>query len=408
MADNIQQKKQRLEDSIAKLDQQIQITTGINKENMDNTTKFNKDMTRWLGLINTQVLSLKPLIGNLQNLINNLKTASGKVVDTGNSNDEMIRNLQEQLAQKNAEVDNFKRQMPLAENQQMLGEETQQRFQQQLQDYQRQIVDLNNRIQILQEENRKLTTDKQVLDEMVNKSYQAIVRAGQTLGQVQKQQINERDFANTLQGIHAEVEQIKNELATLLGGPPTSSSSSSSSASSSSAGPNPPRDENFILSQFTPNVLDNAYWKDMPLREIITNLYQRPTVNRDGVTPSKYRNALDEIIGFGNTINVPKLSKIFQNNRITNLKNNELEGGKRSRKFKKTQKKMKVRKQKGGYEYNGKSKRRRFSVTRSTSSPRSSKQRSSQPRTSSQPMSSYETQSSVPNYRARGSKKSKM
>lgn len=53
------------------------------------------------------------------------------------------------------------------------------------------------------------------------------------------------------------------------------------------------------------------------------------------------------------------------------------------------------RKQKGGFEYSGKSKRRRFSVTRS---PRSSQSRSSQ-------RSSYETQSSVPpKYRARGTK----
>ena len=63
-------------------------------------------------------------------------------------------------------------------------------------------------------------------------------------------------------------------------------------------------------------------------------------------------------------------------------------------------KKRRVRKQKGGFEYSGKSKRRRFSVTRS---PSSSKSRSSSQR------SSYETQSSVPpKYKARGSKKSKM
>ena len=68
-------------------------------------------------------------------------------------------------------------------------------------------------------------------------------------------------------------------------------------------------------------------------------------------------------------------------------------GGRKSKKTKNT------RKQKGGFEYSGKSKRRRFSVTRS---PRSSQSRSSQ-------RSSYETQSSVPpKYRARGTKKSKM
>ena len=76
------------------------------------------------------------------------------------------------------------------------------------------------------------------------------------------------------------------------------------------------------------------------------------------------------------------------------------------RKSKKTKKKRIVRKQTGGFEYSGKSKRRRFSVTRS---PRSSSPRSSSPRSSSKERSTYETQSSVPpKYRARGSKKSKM
>jgi hypothetical protein len=415
MADTIQQRKQKLEETITKLDQQIQITTGINKENMDNTTKFNTDMTRWLGLINTQVLSLKPLIGNLQNLIKQLKSESGKVVDTGNDNSEMIRNLQEQLAQKNAEIADLKKQQP--EGQQMLTEDMQKKFQEQ-------IADLNTQIQTLQAENRKLATDKQVLDEMVNQSYQAIVRAGQTLGQVQKQQINEEEFKRVLTGIQGEVEQIKTDLTNLLGGPPTGSSSSSSSSSASPAPKppaavapgmrtvgnelaigqaNPPTDEKWLLDEFTQNVLDNAYWKDIPLRQIIKILYGKPAFNKDGVTPSKYRNALVEILRNNVSMNVPKLSRIFQNNRITNLKIDELDGGKRRRKSKKTQKKRNVRKQKGGFEYSGKSKRRRFSVTRSTSKPRSS-----QPRTSSQPTSSYETQSSVPNYRARGTKKSKM
>ena len=88
----------------------------------------------------------------------------------------------------------------------------------------------------------------------------------------------------------------------------------------------------------------------------------------------------------------------------------QLEGGKRSKKLRKskksrkTQKKRKVRKQKGGFEYSGKSKRRRLTVPRSTSSQRSSSQRSS-----SQPRSTYESQSIVsPKYKARGTKKSKM
>jgi hypothetical protein len=79
----------------------------------------------------------------------------------------------------------------------------------------------------------------------------------------------------------------------------------------------------------------------------------------------------------------------------------QMSGG--GRKSKKTKNKRKIIKQTGGFEYSGKSKRRRFSVTRS---PRSSQSRSSQ---RSSQRSSYETQSIIPpKYRARGSKKSKM
>jgi hypothetical protein len=110
-----------------------------------------------------------------------------------------------------------------------------------------------------------------------------------------------------------------------------------------------------------------------------------------------------------NTINdASEVPKIFTDNRINvssgvgGIKLSPMSGG--GRKSKKTKNKRKIRKQKGGFEYSGKSKRRRFSVTRSSSSPRSSQQS----RSSSQ-RSSYETQSMVPpKYRARGTKKSKM
>ena len=111
-----------------------------------------------------------------------------------------------------------------------------------------------------------------------------------------------------------------------------------------------------------------------------------------------------------NTINdASEVPKIFTDNRI-NVSSNGAGGIKLSptstggKKSKKTKNKRKIRKQKGGFEYSGKSKRRRFSVTRSSSSPRSSQQS----RSSSQ-RSSYETQSMMPpKYRARGTKKSKM
>jgi hypothetical protein len=111
-----------------------------------------------------------------------------------------------------------------------------------------------------------------------------------------------------------------------------------------------------------------------------------------------------------NTINnASEAPQIFSDNKINvasdgsgGITLSPMSGG--GKKSKKTKNKRKIRKQKGGFEYSGKSKRRRFSVTRSSSSPRSSQQS----RSSSQ-RSSYETQSMVPpKYRARGTKKSKM
>ena len=118
---------------------------------------------------------------------------------------------------------------------------------------------------------------------------------------------------------------------------------------------------------------------------------------------SKYYKAYTALKTINSISDVPQ---IFSDNKI-NVASNDvgvitlspMSGG--GRKSKKTKKKRRVRKQKGGFEYSGKSKRRRFSVTRSPSS--SSQSRSSQSR------SSYETQSMVPpKYRARGTKKSKM
>jgi hypothetical protein len=109
-----------------------------------------------------------------------------------------------------------------------------------------------------------------------------------------------------------------------------------------------------------------------------------------------------------NTINdANEVPQIFTANKINVTRDSsgkiilsQMSGG--GRKSKKTKNKRKIIKQKGGFEYSGKSKRRRFSVTRSTSQSRSSQR-------SSSPMSSYETQSIIPpKYKARGSKKSKM
>jgi predicted nucleic acid-binding Zn-ribbon protein len=128
--------------------------------------------------------------------------------------------------------------------------------------------------------------------------------------------------------------------------------------------------------------------------------------NTVSYTNNRYMTAYNAINRANNALEVPQ---IFTANKI-NIASNGAggitlspmpTGGKKS---KKTKNKRKIIKQKGGFEYSGKSKRRRLTVTRS---PRSSQSRSS-PRSSSQ-RSSYETQSSVPTkYKARGTKKSKM
>ena len=121
---------------------------------------------------------------------------------------------------------------------------------------------------------------------------------------------------------------------------------------------------------------------------------------------NSYIKAYRALVSLNSVSEVPK---IFSDNKINVASDSSgkitlspMSGG--GKKSKKTKNKRKIRKQKGGFEYSGKSKRRRFSVTRSSSSPRSSQQS----RSSSQ-RSSYETQSMVPpKYRARGTKKSKM
>jgi predicted nucleic acid-binding Zn-ribbon protein len=154
---------------------------------------------------------------------------------------------------------------------------------------------------------------------------------------------------------------------------------------------------------------------------VISNIPDNTTVKIEGVTitlgklktllinksrtqsnslNNKYNKAYSALVRLNNVSEVPQ---IFTDNKI-NIANDgsgkitlsQMSGG--GRKSKKTKKRRKIRKQKGGFEYSGKSKRRRLTVTRSSSSPRSSSQRSS-----------YETQSSVPTkYKARGTKKSKM
>lgn len=160
-----------------------------------------------------------------------------------------------------------------------------------------------------------------------------------------------------------------------------------------------------IYGTYNPNTLNAVELGGMTLRQIIGNLYNRQAFNKDGVTSSKYFNALNAILVLKGRVNSAALTQIFRDNRIRDLDEDELEGGKRSkksrksRKSRKTQKKIRRRRQKGGYTYSDKTKRRRFT----TVSPRSSSPRSysSSPRTST-------TITQSQNYKARGKSKKTM
>ena len=170
-----------------------------------------------------------------------------------------------------------------------------------------------------------------------------------------------------------------------------SSSSSSSSSSSGTGSSSSGRNRLPLTTQ-----IDYGGF-NLTLDDIVTSLKFKNSQMRTDPN-NKYAKALNEL---GSANNSQDIVTILSKNNIP-IKSGRITGGKKS---KKTKKRRRVRKQKGGFEYSGKSKRRRFSVTRS---PRSSQSRSSQSR-SSQQRSTYETQSMVPpKYKARGTKKSKM
>jgi hypothetical protein len=132
------------------------------------------------------------------------------------------------------------------------------------------------------------------------------------------------------------------------------------------------------------------------LKTLLTNKSR----NQSNSLNNNFYKAYRALVSLNSISDVPQ---IFSDNKINVTRDSSgkitlslMTGG--GRKSKKTKNKRKIIKQKGGFEYSGKSKRRRFSATRSSSSPRSSSQRSS-----------YETQSIMPaKYKARGTKKSKM
>ena len=154
-----------------------------------------------------------------------------------------------------------------------------------------------------------------------------------------------------------------------------------------------------VISSIPDNTSINIGGIDTTLSNLKLALLNK-SKSQNNTNNNKYRKAYDALVSLNNISEVPQ---IFTANKINVTSDGtgkiSMSGG--GKKSKKTKKRRKIIKQKGGFEYSGKSKRRRFSVTRSTS-PRSSQRSSSQ-------RSSYETQSTVPQkYKARGSKKSKM
>ena len=150
---------------------------------------------------------------------------------------------------------------------------------------------------------------------------------------------------------------------------PGSSSSSSAAASPPSSPRSPPRIPLDTQIFFSPGQV-------FTLQEIIDQLNFKNNQMRRSDPNNKYARALSNIRIAASPEAIPG---IIRNNSIY-INNGRIIGGKRSRKTKKTKKIR--RRQKGGYQYNEKSKRRRFT----TSVPNSSTSRTS--RTSSKTTSS--------------------
>jgi chromosome segregation ATPase len=253
----------------------------------------------------------------------------------------LIRSLQEQLAQKNAELTNLKQQM--GENQQMFTEEGNsqlQRLQEQKTEYERQIANLNTQIANIQEANRKLQEDGVLLKQMVDKSYQAIGRAGKTLGLVQKQQINEAEFRKLLGDIYREVEQIKTDLNNLLSGASSSTGSSSSSSSSATGSSSSSSSKNTGGLPLTTNIIvnfDDGGTETITLGEIIDALTDKDNTSSSG----KYGNIVLEI---NNMNNVNNIENYLDSQGITfkaGAGGPSIVGGRKSKKTKNTRRRAK-------------------------------------------------------------------
>jgi predicted nucleic acid-binding Zn-ribbon protein len=386
--------KQLFEQNMGKLQQ---INTVI-QQKITEKAAFSKDVLSQLQRINDSIKvlagkfnDLNKYLAELQQEIQNKNTG---IVDVG---DKCV-GLQDEIRRLQAEIARLQAEMAKSQDVQRSFKDTYDASQRDLVDKNKQmeqlIAELKQQLasskaelnaytqqrQMMIDENTELKRQHDGLSRKIDEITQQINNLIATTDTVNPQEIQE-----LLQEIRTVIDNINGAVP----GRSFSGNNSSSSSSSSSSGNS---------SKIDPNTQINIDGRNYPLGYIIDQLNKKNNENRrnTGNANNKYKTTLDNINLTGDATTIPR---ILQSNNIGFTSSGIIRGGKRSKKTKKTKKRRKIIKQKGGYEYSGKSKRRRFSVTRSTSS----QSRSSQPR------SSYETQTMTPStYRARGTKKSKM
>ena len=404
------------QDNMEKLDS---LQQGIAAKISEKTT-FYKQILPQLKEINTKVLRVRDKFNELNRRLSDLekqiKEKDSGIADAGTA----CAGLQE-------EIQRLKTELASSQQQQRDLEQTYNtRFQELTEEKDKmrsEQVQLQQTITQLEEKQRSLQAEIEALTQQLEQSRQnmeKIIQENQQLKeqhQALSQKINEiktqidgliaMDTVNP-EEITALLEQIKNVIDEIDKAPGVATSVSASTLTDNNSRPSVGQQMgktlDAIYGTYNQNTLNNVNSGGMSLRQIIGNLYNRPAFNKDGVTNSKYSNALNAILALKGRVNGGELSNIFKVNRIADLDEDELEGGKRSkksRKSRKTQKKMRRRRQKGGYTYSDKTKRRRFTtVTPRSSSPGSYSSSRSSRKTS--------TTSHSQNYKARGKSKKTM
>lgn len=414
--------KAQVERIIQGLDQQISVANKNNSKNIADSRALNDKINQGLQGIKGAVEKLQPLIDNLRRKIDELKNKSVSTGDYIGDNTEEIRQLKERINELMSEIQKgnnenrlYREHLSQLHSQQQLmnqeitrlkeqlgntGAETEsirqelnernnriQQFQKAIQDqeqlfrermqqwaqkeenYERTIQQLNESIAIIKQQNVELTQQKVVLDKLIEQSIDAIGRAGQALTQVQDQKINTTQYDAILSDIRNTIDQVGQALTELNSNSPGNSASSSR---------NPGR--------IPLNTEININGQNFTLGSIIDQLITK-NKQMQGNPSNKYANALNNIRIATTPESIPG---ILKNNGIY-FNNGRIIGGKLSKKSRKTKRKLRRRRQKGGYTYNKNAQRRTFSS------------KSSSPRSSSSSKSSSKT-SSLHKDKARGSK----